>query len=256
GTDEEGIMCVHQDMTGIGWRMEDLSRSLARSEMRARQSIQHVVRLSREMCEPLERMAAYCDKLEGSQLTEDQRGWLLSLRDNARLLEKHIRRSIDLSVVSDDEEGGVVPARMEPLVGEVCDLYLGMTREKGLTLSMHVGSELAAPVYVDAVKVRQILVNMMDSAVRQARSGDIAVTASLVPGSDRPLCLKIRIGNPRPGTGGTMPKISMGLSHVIIKGLCGMTGGRFETGIAPDGSRLMKVCLRLSPPVSSEGAGR
>lgn len=253
GTDEGGILCVHQDMTGIGWRMEDLSRNLARSEMRARQSIQHVVRLSREMCEPLGRIATYCDKLDGSRLTKEQRDWLSVLREDSRLLEKHIRRSIDLSVVSEEDGGGPVPTRVEELVGEVCDLYLGIARERDIRLTSHVGSGLAAPVQLDSARVRQILVNMLDSAVRQALNGSVAMSAALVPDSERPLCIKVVVEHPRPGSRQTMPRISAGLAHVIIKGLCGMMGGRFESGNTSDGSRYMKVFLRLAPS-EKEGA--
>jgi two-component system, sensor histidine kinase and response regulator len=251
----EDIMCVHQDMTGIGWRMEDLSRNLERSELRARQSIQHVLRLSQEMCEPLEQIASHCERLEGSNLTSEQRGWLCALRDNALLLEKHIKRSIDLSVV-DRGDGGVVPTRIEEVVSGVCELYLSTARERGIFLSSHVGSELEAALPLDVRRVRQILVNMVDSAVRQALRGDVTVYASLVPGQERPLCLKVAVAEPRfrPEEGAhTMPRISTGLAQVIIRGLCGMIGGRFETGVSADGARFMKVFLRIRDGVPGSG---
>jgi len=255
---EDDIMCVHQDMTGIGWRMEDLSRNLERSEYRARQSIQHVVRLSREMCEPLEQVAVYCERLEDSELTPEQRGWLSALRSNARLLEKHIRRSIDLSVIEDGEgQNAAAPVKIENLVTEVCDLYIPTARERNLSLLVYVGGELSSELPLDARKVRQILVNLVDSAVRQARSGSVRVSASLVPDSDRSLCLKVTVENPRTQDESeepTMPRISSGLTQVIIRGLCGMIGGRFETGPNPDGSRSMKVFLRIPARDGSGGA--
>jgi signal transduction histidine kinase len=244
---EEGIMCVHQDMTGIGWRMEDLSRNLTRSEMRSRQMVQHVLRLSREMCGPLEEIASHCRRLESSELTSEQRGWLSALRDNALLLEKHIRRSIDLSVVEEDGEG-VVPVRIGEVVSEVCELYRSTARDRDLTLTAHVGHELDAPLPLDAQKIRQILVNMVDGAVRQARGGEVAIAASFVPGQERPLCLKVTVARPReiPQEGlSVVPRLSAGLSQVLIRGLCGMIGARFETSLLPDGERCMKVFLRV-----------
>ncbi|MFA5256554.1 MAG: PAS domain-containing protein [Opitutales bacterium] len=256
--DEEGIMCVHQDMTGIGWRMEDITRNLSRSEYNARQNMQQLVRLSRDMCEPLEQMVLYCDKLSQSQMDGEQRDWLSLVRDNARLLQKHIRRSIDLSVLDDGlDESGEEPATIAPILNEVRELYSGIARDKGISIETHVGIQLETPVVVDASKVRQIMVNLLDSAVRSAKSGRISMCASMIPGSDRPLCLKVRVENPRelpPGENqgdNSFLRISMGLSHRIVRGLCGVLGGRFEICTEADGSRILRVYLRAgsaAPP--------
>jgi signal transduction histidine kinase len=251
---EDDIMCVHQDMTGIGWRMEDLSRNLARSEMRSRQMVQHVLRLSREMCVPLEEIVSHCRRMETSELTSEQRGWLSALRDNALLLEKHIRRSIDLSVAEEDGEG-VVPTRIDEVVSEVCELYRSTARDRDLTLTAHVGHELDAPLSLDAQKIRQILVNMVDGAVRQTRGGEVAIAAALVPGQERPLCLKVTVERPREIPQerlASMPRLSAGLSQVLIRGLCGMIGARFETSLLPEGARCMKVFLRVDADSHTE----
>jgi len=249
--DETGIMCVHQDMTGIGWRMEDITRNLSNSECRARQNMQQLVRLSRDMSEPLEQMLAYCDKLDRSQLSGEQRDWLSLVRDNARLLQKHIRRSMDLSVLDEQtEQSSEEPSTIGPILEQVRELYAGMARDRDVSIETHVAAQLEIPVLVDASRVRQILVNLLDSAVRGSKPGRISMSASIIPGSDKPLCLKVRVENPKDlpqaenGAGSSLPKISMGLSHRIVRGLCGVLGGRFEICNETDGSRILRVFLR------------
>jgi signal transduction histidine kinase len=127
-------------------------------------------------------------------------------------------------------------------------LYRSTARDRDLTLTAHVGHELDAPLPLDAQKIRQILVNMVDGAVRQARGGEVAIAASFVPGQERPLCLKVTVARPReiPQEGlSVVPRLSAGLSQVLIRGLCGMIGARFETSLLPDGERCMKVFLRV-----------
>jgi signal transduction histidine kinase len=250
--DEEGILCVHQDMTGIGWRMEDLSRGLTRCEQRVRQNMQHFVRLSREMCEPLEQMAQYCDKLaDEGKLSREQMGWLSTVRTNVNLLEKQIRRSVDLTLLgsaaelSEEEE-----IRISSLLDEVRELYRGLAAERGVSLETYVGQDLPGAVVVDHVRARQILVNLVDGALRTANGGTVRISASTVPGSDRPLCLKVRVENPHEENG-SGPAVSMGgLQHRIVRGLCGMIGGRFEISRDPDGAAVFKVYLHVSPPKS------
>jgi hypothetical protein len=112
-----------------------------------------------------------------------------------------------------------------------------------------------APLPLDAQKVRQILVNMVDGAVRQARGGAVTVAAAFVPGQERPLCLKVTVARPReiPTEGlSSMPRLSAGLSQVLIRGLCGMIGARFETSLLPEGERCMKVFLRVEAASHTE----
>ena len=246
--EEVGILCVHQDMTGIGWRMEDLSRGLTRCEQRVRQNMQHVVRLSREMCEPLEQMAQYCDKLaDEGKLTREQVGWLSIVRTNVNQLEKLIRRSVDATLL----DGGAEPSeeeaiRVPSLLDEVRELYRGLAAERGVSLETYVGPDLSGPVFVDHVRARQILVNLVDGALRAANGGTVRLGAAMVPGADRPLCLKVRVDRPREVSVPGATASQGGLQYRIVRGLCGMTGGRFEISRDADGSEVLKVYLRVT----------
>jgi|GEM_PF-3303335 len=256
GSDDEveGIMCVHQDMTGIGWRMEDLTRNLSRCEYRSRQNMQHLVRLSRDMCEPLDQMVLYCDKLAQGRLNGENQEWLSLVRDNARMLQKNMQRSIDLSVLDDGvEECGDEALSLGAMLGEVSELYANIAKDKGVSVETHVSAELEHPVMVDVSRVRQILVNLVDSAIRGAKPGQVRISASLIPGSERPLCLKVRVENPKEaahsqGDGSNLPRMNMGLSHKIVRGLCGIIGGRFEICRDTDGARVLRVFLRATQP--------
>ncbi len=258
GDDGEGVICVHQDMTGIGWRMEDLTRNLSRCEYRARQNAQHVVRMSRDMCEPLEQMMHHCDKLMQGSLEGEQRDTIALVRDNARLLQKQIQRGLDLTILDESCENGGEEALLIGPILESCEaLYAGISRDKGVLIRTHLDTALEKPVLADAQKLRQIVVNLLDSAVRMSRSGQVKLSATIIPDSDRPLCLKVCVENPREDGNATdahsITTSGMGLSHKILRGLCGLLGGRLEINRESDGARTMKVYLRANRPGKARG---
>ena len=242
GTDEEGVMCVHQDMTGIGWRMEDISRNLERSEYKMREGIQNIARLTTEISEPVVQINQYCDKLGGSRLSAEQQGWLAVVRDNARLLQRNIQCGLDASTIEENvEDVPLAPINVGDLVREVCTLYTGLAENKAAKLKTKIGEGLENPVIVHRSSVRQILVNMVDYAVRGSRDGSIEISATMLAGDDRPLCLKATIEKPANSGSGA----GIGISQKIIRGLCGVIGGRFEICSEENGSKILRVYLRV-----------
>jgi signal transduction histidine kinase len=255
---EELVMCAHQDMTGIGWRMEDLGRHLTRSEYKARETIQHVLRLSRDMSGPLDQVTKYCAILADTDMSGEQQEWMAVVRDNVRILRGHIQRTVDVSAIEEgDRPEEERKTDIYSMLEEVRELYSMMAKERKITLDCHVSPSLERPVFIDRTRVRQILVNLLDIAVRGSKSGQVRISASMVPDSERPLCLKVRMecpidaNLPVPDSEHVeeLPRLNMGLSHKIIRGLCAIIGGRFEISRDSDGSRIMRVCIRASRPL-------
>jgi len=241
GTEDEGVMCVHQDMTGIGWRMEDLSRSFERSAYKLRECSHNIARFTAEISEPVEQINQYCEKLGGSVLNTDQRGWLSVVRDNARILQRNVQCRFDVSSLSESaEDAPLALINVGELVNEVCALYEGLAKDKSVNLNVHIGDGLDKPVTVHRSSIRQILVNMVDYAIRGSKGGRIDISATVLAGTDKPLCLKAIIEKPVNSNGA-----GMGISQKIIRGLCGVIGGRFEICAEEDGSKIMRIYLRI-----------
>lgn len=253
--DETGsstILCVHQDMTGIGWRMEDMSRNLHRSENRLMQLTQQASKLVRECREPVDQIITFCDKLDATTLENKQRGLLAMIRDSARLVHKHIQiDSTSFTYEGEILSGGDESVIIEPMVHEVVRLYETVSRDKGIKIETYVAPELDTPVITDRTHLRQIIVNLLESAIRTARNGTVSFHAQMIQDSGTPLFLKVSIENPkrsdRNGNRSDPSDISIGLSHKILRGLCGIVGGRFEICKEKNGARTLRVFLRAIP---------
>jgi hypothetical protein len=243
GTADEGIMCVHQDMTGIGWRMEDISRSLERSEYKIRECTQNLVRLTSEISGPVEEINQCCEKLGGSNSKATGQNWIMIIRDNAKVIQKTVQCGFDASILKDNvEDTPLVPVKIDELVSEVCTLYAGLAKDRNILLTKNIGEGMDKPVVVHCSGVHQILVNMLDCSIRGSKSGKIEICATMLEGTERPLCLKTIIEKPTDAG----VRAGMGISQKIIRGLCGVIGGRFEICAEADGSKIMRVYLRIS----------
>jgi hypothetical protein len=243
------IMCVHQDMTGMGWRMEDLTRNLQRSESRAKQNTQQIMKLVRENAEPVIQILTFCDRMQNTKLDNKQNGMLAIISDNARILQKNMQ--IDTGTSGFDKNlmaTGDASVLLEPMIVEIIKLYKNVARDKNITIEARVSDDLGAPVFTDRAHLRQILINMIESAIRGSGNGRILVQAQLIRRSKTPLFFKVMVENPKTYEKGhvNLCDLGLGLSHKILRGLCGIVGGRLEISHESNGSNTLKVYLRAT----------
>jgi hypothetical protein len=133
---------------------------------------------------------------------------------------------------------------------EVLELYSQVAVENRIQVRTSIGPGLDGEVLLDRARVRQLLVNLVDGAVRGSRPGVIHLEATLLQGVDRPLCLRVKVDTPKilstsdSGDADNQPRYTSSLSQKIIRGLCGLIGGRFEVATEQGGERVMRVFLR------------
>jgi pimeloyl-ACP methyl ester carboxylesterase len=84
-----------------------------------------------------------------------------------------------------DDEGGqaaVTEAPFDPraLVGQTADALLGRAEEKGIVLRQEIDARVPASLAGDAIKIQQVLANLLGNAVKFTESGSITVSLRLV----------------------------------------------------------------------------
>jgi len=96
-----------------------------------------------------------------------------------------------LNLISDILEMSKIEAGSTALAPQVFDLramlfdlermFLPLVREKGLELACEIGTEVPNAVNGDAVKIRQVLINLMSNAVKYTERGGVRVRVSAQP---------------------------------------------------------------------------
>jgi CheY-like chemotaxis protein/signal transduction histidine kinase len=240
----------------------DLSRAKRVEEERAR-DIEEAARLkseflanfSHEIRTPLNGIIGYTDLLareEGSRLTPHGRRDLNVIKSNARTLLSLINDILDLSKI---ESGRVEVVRERVDVGQLAEECSATVREylkgKDVQLTVRV-ADRARFAFADALKMRQILLNLLSNAAKFTDSGEIVAEVDADGDALKLVVEDTGVGIPadqlahifekfRQVDGSATRRVGgTGLGLAIVRELSRVLGGNVEvTSIVGRGSRFV-----------------
>lgn len=155
--------------------------------------------MSHEIRTPFQGLLGMLNLLGDAQLNSQQRDYLQTARDSALHLLGVLNDILDVSTM----ESGTLklspaPTHLRSVVQEVGDLMQVAARDKGLALDLYSGADLPDWVLADATRLRQILFNLINNAIKFTPEGSVMVEvarinpASDAPGSTEGLCITVR----------------------------------------------------------------
>ena len=131
--------------------------------------------MSHEIRTPMTAIIGYADNLlDPDQTSSDRQEALQVIRRNARHLMELINDVLDISKI---EAGKMSTERiacdLPQLISEVVSLMGARAAEKGLNLQLCVDTPVPRRITTDALRVRQILVNLIGNAIKFTNSGTV-----------------------------------------------------------------------------------
>jgi signal transduction histidine kinase/DNA-binding NarL/FixJ family response regulator len=103
----------------------------------------------------------------------------------------------DILDVSSLEAGGVVlhpvPLSLRKLAKGVAASFSLIAQEKGLSLKIEIGSSVGVAHFGDEMRVRQVLVNLVNNAVKFTSKGEVTIAVSAAEHSDSVQRLRIEV---------------------------------------------------------------
>jgi len=143
-----------------------------------------VVNASHELRTPLTSIRGSLEMLEG-QLSGDSERWVDTIRRNAGRMSAIVE---DLLLLSSLEARGVESSResvsLAAIVGDVAGMFAARAQAKGLSLKVSVDPSLPS-VSADSFLLEQMLVNLLDNALKFTESGEVGVRVSTENGRAR-----------------------------------------------------------------------
>jgi len=164
-------------------RLQELSHELsdARDQAEAANHGKSVflANMSHEIRTPFQGLLGMLNLLDEPGLTPQQRDYLQTARDSALHLLGVLNDILDVSTI----ESGTLklseaPTRLQDVVQEVEDLMKVTANEKGLQLRVHAASDLPTWVMADATRLRQIMFNLIDNAIKFTAEGEVTAEMS------------------------------------------------------------------------------
>ncbi len=154
----------------------ETSREEALAAARAKASF--LATMSHEIRTPLNGVVGMTTLLADTPLDHEQRDYLHTMRTSSDQLLGVINDILDFSKI----ESGKLDLENEPLnlqatIEEACDMAAQRAREKGIELLADVDADVPQWVLGDVTRLRQVLLNFINNAVKFTDNGQVVVSA-------------------------------------------------------------------------------
>jgi PAS domain S-box-containing protein len=178
---EPRIIGVVTDITAQKAVEENLRRAKESAEEANRAKSAFLATMSHEIRTPMTAILGSLEYLLDTPLVKDQHRMVAIARDSGESLLAILNDILDLSKI---EAGKLtleaLPTAPRNLVQSACDAAQIVARQKGLYLRCKFAAPPPQLIVADPVRVRQLLMNLVNNAVKFTEEGGVSVTAEIV----------------------------------------------------------------------------
>jgi PAS domain S-box-containing protein len=258
-------LSIARDITDLeAERQKALAASTAKTEFLS--SMSHEIRT------PMNAILGMADLMGESDLDAEQRRYLDTIISNGNALLELINGILDLARVESGRlDLEAVAFDVIELTEKVADTLAVRAHEKGIELAVRFSTMLPPMLVGDALRLRQILVNLIGNAIKFTRRGEIVIDVALNPLGSNPGSLLFSVRDTGIGMPGdvlrnifsafTQADSSMtrkfggsGLGLTIVERLVALMGGKVwvESELGVGSIFCFTAELGLPPAVANE----
>lgn len=176
-----GYLAIATDITKRKKMEEDLITAKLQAEQMSSAKSEFLANMSHEIRTPLNGIIGFTDLVLKTRLDETQLQYLTIVNQSANVLLSIINDILDLSKI----EAGKLELHMEQfdlfkLGSEATDIISYQAQKKGLEVLLNISDDLPRFIQADALRLKQVLVNLLGNAVKFTEKGEIELRISAI----------------------------------------------------------------------------
>lgn len=158
-------------------RTQKLTEATKKAEEANRLKSEFLATMSHEIRSPMSGVLGMAELLLETDQTVEQANLTRTIINCGEALLNVIEDILDFSKIEANRmEINPVPVNMHELVDDICALYAPKAREKALEMVVRYAPGTEQFVYADPVRVRQVLSNLINNAIKFTKKGHIVVS--------------------------------------------------------------------------------
>ena len=176
------VLVSDVDITEITRQKQELQKAMELAQAADRAKSYFIATVSHELRTPLNAVIGFSELLQSGVVDrEEQEEYLRSIHMAGNALLNLVNGVLDLSSLEAGQLN-MLPVRtdMTELVKEAVSVFKLKAKEKNLTVRSHV-SGLERPLYVDHLRLRQVLFNLLGNAVKFTPFGEVSLSVFFCP---------------------------------------------------------------------------
>jgi signal transduction histidine kinase/CheY-like chemotaxis protein len=201
-----------------------------------------IANMSHELRTPLHGIVGMSGCLQATPLSWDQNEYAGIIQTSADMLLGLINDILDTATLEQKGEGALIfqskPFSILVEIENAFDISCAFAAEKGIDIAHHISRDIPHKIVGDPVRIGQVILNLLNNAIKFTDEGSVWLTASIAEGSSPMLLIKIRdtgrgisrdnqeeLFKPFTQFGNAIAKEGAGLGLFISKMIVESTGG-------------------------------
>jgi signal transduction histidine kinase/DNA-binding NarL/FixJ family response regulator len=169
-------------------RTRALAEARDRAEAASRAKTRFLASMSHDLRTPLSAVLGGADLLRRSpRLGAEEQDQCGLIQRAGRHLLRMIEDLLDIARIEHDRLRPLIGTLvLRPMLGDLAAATRRQAQAKGLDFDLRLGADLPERVGTDGRRLRQVLQNLLDNAVKYTEAGRVGLAAGIVPPSARP----------------------------------------------------------------------
>ena len=189
-----GIASVTTDISEQKRTAVVLERARISAEAAVQAKSRFLANMSHELRTPLNGVVGMASLLENTALDAKQRRFVRTLKSSAEALITLINDVLDLSKAEAGKlELARVPLELRRELEQVVGLFGARAYDKNIEIAAHIARDVPATIRGDSIRLRQVLGNLVNNAVKFTESGAVLLAVTVVPGEGKEAILDFSV---------------------------------------------------------------